>query len=142
MIATNGVRTLQSAAEFIRAHGEYTLVRVDPDVKYQSGELIVIGASDIERPPILTGVVVSTGKGRQRKRSVEPSPYAAGDRVPFCRGEGYASWKERDADGDEHEYRVVHTFDQLLGFTLDPEPEDKPHTNVRMKLSCQSGVMD
>lgn len=141
MIGTNGVRTLQTGTEFIKAHGEYTLVRVDPDQRYKSGRAIVLGLVDLERPPILTGVVVSTGKGRRLKRGFESSPYAVGDRVPFCRGEGYASWKERDEHGTEHEYRVLHTFDQLLGFTLDEDEPDE-QTTVHMKLACQSGVMD
>ncbi len=141
MIGSNAVRSLQTASEHIEAHGEYTLVRVDPDTKYQGGRLITIGEANIERPPILTGVVVSTGRGRRRKRGFETSPYEPGQRVPFCRGEGYAAWKERDANDVEHEYRVLHTFDQILGFVLEDEEEDET-PNVRMKLTCQQGIMD
>lgn len=128
----NSVRTLQTTSGKLVAKTRYTIVKVDPDTKYQGSERILIGVSDIERPPILTGVVVSTGPGRWVRQVFEPSPYKAGERVTFCRGEGYASWFE---DGEE--YRVLETFEQLLGYVLEGDA-----INVRQKLVCQHGVMD
>jgi hypothetical protein len=158
---SNSVRSLTVATERVAAKGRYTLVRVEPDTKYQGSEHIVIGQGDIERPPILTGVVVSTGPGRfsvevfdeadkqwcrklfdpskhsLRTKVWEPSPYTPGDRVQFCRGEGYAAWKETDDEGVATEYRMLDTFEQVLGYVLEGEAR-----TIRAKLACQHGVMD
>lgn len=132
----NGVRSLTQRAP--RAYGRYLHVRVDSDLKYQSGSTgLIIGVSSIERPPLLTGVIVSTGER-------VPSAYQPGMRIPFARGDGYASWFEPPAKmGDEPtEYRVLGD-EQLEGIELEHEAKDDKHPPVlRMRFTGQIGVMD
>lgn len=146
----NSVDSLQHPASAIRAVGRYALVRLDPDTKYQrSASGIVLGESDIERPPCLTGVVLSHGESYVRecekpgggvRLERRHCPYSVGERVSVPRGEGYQAWWEDGVDADgapvRTEYRIVDWDNQLLGFVLEGEA-----TNVRIALVGQSGEM-
>jgi co-chaperonin GroES (HSP10) len=81
------------------------LVCVDPDDRYLKSESgIILAAGSIERPEMLTGVVVRTGPGikhynkREKRHFRQPCEVKPGDRVMFGRGCGHAVWKDGETE--------------------------------------------